>query len=128
MSRALRNPLLWVGLALAALGGGNWINGQMKLTQYRNELMRGPAPAWASSTEGFPHLTATTNAELLRPLRSSTAVRNFREAKRDFYQVVLSGGRVLTLVGLFILVIGLLWERRQRRHSQLPIRARRSPI
>ena len=36
----VRNPALWTGLALIALGGGNWINGQVKLAGRRQSEHR----------------------------------------------------------------------------------------
>lgn len=110
----VRNTALWTGLALIAVGGGNWINGQTKMAEYE-ALASQPVPVVGSgSAEEFPNLNERTTATLLDPLRSRTSGSSYVEGKREFYRVVLSGGRVLVLLGGFFVVAATYWENRRR--------------
>lgn len=109
----VRNPALWTGLALVALGGGNWVNGQIKLAEYEAVTRQPAAAATDRSFAEFRHLTERTNAALLEPLRNRLTTRTVAEGKRDFYAVVLSGGRIITLLGAFLMVASTYWERRR---------------
>jgi hypothetical protein len=108
----VRNPALWTGLALIALGGGNWINGQVKLAEYDAVASQSDTTGVAVPA-GFPHLNPRTNAALLEPLHSRLTTRSFAESKREFYGVVLTGGRVIVLLGAFLVVAASYWERRR---------------
>jgi hypothetical protein len=109
----VRNPALWTGLALIALGGGNWINGQVKLAEYEAVASHPPLSSSTRPFDEFVHLDENTNAALLEPLRSRLTTRSLAEGKRDFYAVVLTGGRLLTLLGAFLVVATTYWERRR---------------
>jgi hypothetical protein len=108
-----RNPTLWTGLALIAIGGGNWINGQVKLAEYEAVASHSEQAPSLGSTEGYPHLDARANAALLQPLRSRLTTRSFAEGKRDFYRVVLTGGRLIVILGAFLVVAATYWEHRR---------------
>ena len=118
MHRLVRNPVLGAALAILALGGGNWINGHVKLAEYEKIVARDTTQPAMESYEGFSHLSARTNANLLRPLLSPLISRSFAEGKLEFYRVVVTGGRLLVLFGLFLLVVALLWDRRQSRGAR----------
>lgn len=109
----VRNPALWTGLALMALGGGNWINGQVKLSEYEAVASQSEPAASAVVPAAFPHLNERTNRVLLEPLHSRLTTRSFADSKRDFYGVVLTGGRMILLLGVFLVVAATYWERRR---------------
>lgn len=114
-----RNPALWTGLALIVLGGGNWINGRQKIDEYQ-ALSEQPAQATAvSSPQEYPNLNDRTAAALLEPLRTSISTRSYAEGKRDFYRVVLTGGRLIVLFGAFLVVAATYWERRREAAAPL---------
>ncbi len=100
-----RNPGLWAGLALIAIGGGNWINGAVKLSEYEAVASQPPSSGSIDLPEEFPHLNERTNAALLEPLHSRMTTRSFAEGKRDFYSVVLTGGRLIMLLGAFCVLV-----------------------
>ena len=110
----VRNPALWTGLALIAVGGGNWLNGQAKMAEYEALASQPAQLAPASAPEEFPNLNERTTTTLLEPLRRSSTASSYVEGKRDFYRVVLSGGRVLVLLGAFFVVTATYWENRRR--------------
>jgi hypothetical protein len=110
----VRNPALWTGLALLAVGGGNWINGQAKMGEYEALAAQPPQLAAANAREEFPNLNARTTTTLLAPLRNRSDSNSYVEGKRDFYRVVLAGGRVLVLLGAFLIVAATYWENRRQ--------------
>jgi len=116
--RLLRNPLLGIGLALVALGTGNWINGRMKIDEYATIAARETAEPQVESYEGFPHLTQRTNANLLRPLTSPSSMYSYAAGKVEFYRVVVTGGQLLVTLGSLLLIVGALREHRQRSQQQ----------
>ena len=109
----VRNPALWTGLALIAVGGGNWMNGQLKLAEYEAVASQPDQVAAVGSPEEFPYLNDRTTTTLLEPLRSRLTTRSLAEGKRDFYSVVRTGGRVLVLLGAFLMVAATYWENRR---------------
>jgi len=109
----VRNPALWAGLALIAIGGGNWLNGRVKIADYDAVIAQRAQVEPASSPEEFPNLNERTATTLLAPLRSRVSQTSYDEGKRDFYRVVLTGGRVLVLIGAFLVVAATYWEHRR---------------
>ena len=111
--RLLRNPLLPVGLILVLLGLGNWYAGRDKTLEHEQLLATvEPAPP-AQDFDEFHDLNAHTNATLLRSLQRGSDASTLINAKLDFYKVVQSGGRMLTLAGLFCAAAALIrsWYR-----------------
>lgn len=108
-----RNPALWTGLALIVLGGGNWINGQAKIEEYQALAEQPKQLADVSSPGEYPNLNERTAAKLLEPLRTRITTRSYAEGKRDFYRVVLTGGRLIMLLGAFLMVAATYWEHRR---------------
>jgi len=115
-----RNPGLWVGLALIAIGGGNWINGAVKLSEYEAVASQRPANTDLRLPVEYPHLNERTNAALLEPLHSRVTTRSLAEGKRDFYSVVLTGGRLIALLGVFSVVVSTVLERRRSASVSAP--------
>lgn len=106
--RALRNPLLPIGLLLIILGLGNWYAGRDKGAEYEYLLAKGNLPAPAAHFEEFRELNAHTTATLLGPLQRGNDQHTLISAKLDFYRVVQSGGRILILLGLFCAAASLI--------------------
>jgi hypothetical protein len=119
------DALIPIGLVLLVLGMGNWYTGVSKITEYERVVAATTMPPAGGTADDFPELTARTRTTLLRALGpegdEDTAVR----AKLDFYRVVHSGGRIVTLLGLFCAAAGLIrtWFRR-RPDGRLPLALR----
>ena len=79
----------------------------------------GNLPARVEQFEEFRELNARTNASLLRPLQAGDDARSVVSDKLDFYRVVLAGGRMLVLLGLFTTAAGFIHSS-YRRHLQAP--------
>lgn len=80
-----RNTPLVVGLVLMALGAGNWVTGEVRLSQERVVALGEPSTASAPRSE---------------------AERELARVRMDFYHVVASGGRLLAAAGFLVAAIG----------------------
>jgi hypothetical protein len=114
-----RHPALPIGLVLIVLGVGNWSVSQPKVAEYTRRASAPDPIDTRASFEDFQRLTAHTNSGVLEGLHRGAADFRDADAKRDFYTVLDSGGRVIALVGLLLTGIGLLQQWRHRRASHL---------
>jgi len=94
-----------IGLVLLVLGIGNWVVGGYKIHQYRRR-------AEIAYRRGGPdvHLPYRGTASILEP---TTPARDLYEASRvkyEQYRVVHRGGRMLTILGV-LMVLGALARR-----------------
>jgi hypothetical protein len=117
-----RHPGLPVGVLLVILGLGNWVVSRSKLFEYGNRIASTDTIEHVGSLADYPELTPHTNATLLERLHRGTPNYNFTAAKLDFYTVVQSGGRVLTVVGVLVASIALMraWGERRLGDEPLP--------
>jgi hypothetical protein len=118
------DALIPIGLVLLLLGAGNWYTGLSKITEYERVVAAATLPA-AGTADDFPELTARTRSTLLRALGPDGDEDSAVRAKLDFYRVVHSGGRIVTLLGLFCGAAGLTrsWFR-QRPKGRPPLALR----
>lgn len=114
--KLLRTPAVLIGLLLAMIGFGNVYTGSIKTAEYE-ELLATPAsepqpPRQDDAPKLEPHLRTTLLSSLAGQQDPNSAAR----AKLDFYRVVYSGGRLLTLAGLFCALAGAIhyWYRESR--------------
>lgn len=100
MARERRPPykdtLLVAGVLLIALGIGNWMTGAVRTRPHAEYLRQHPGSA---QTQSF-------KAELLLPPDEQRQERDVARAKLEFYQLVLSGGRFMVLLGGICLLGG----------------------
>lgn len=109
--------LLLVGSMLLVVGAGNWYTGERKVGEYSAALATRSRAATAAPSPDFPHLDARMTQDLLAPLRHAGGVDQHASAKLDFYQVVRTGGRMLTMLGLGACATAGLARRYRRRHE-----------
>ena len=102
------SPLLPVGLLLMILGAGNWYTGISRGAEHEELLAAGKIPAMAADFDDFPELSAHTTATLLGPLQRGSDQQSLIKTKLDFYRVVQTGGRMLTILGLLCGLAGLM--------------------
>lgn len=110
-----RHPALPVGIVLLVLGLGNWMASRSKVLEYERRGRAAEPAERAGSLEGFKRLTPRTNATLLERLHRRLGDYGVADAKRDFYTVMQSGGRLISVIGLLLIGIGLLQRWRERR-------------
>lgn len=131
MSGFWRHPALPIGVVLLVLGLGNWVASRDKISEYERRVREPDPTEGPSSLDGFTRLTPRTNATLLERLQPHFGDYGVAEARRDFYTVVQSGGRLIAVTGLLLIGIGLLqrWrERRLQRAATGPSIAPRTPL
>src|SRR5215470_8111654 len=117
MTPLWRSPVLAVGVVLFVLGLGNWLVSRNKIIEYNQRIDADTTIKRMGNLDEYPRLTAQTNATLLGRLHRGFADYTYRSAKLDFYQVVNSGGRFLSLAGILLISVTLVrsWlERRAR--------------
>ena len=100
--------LLVAGLVLLLLGIGNWIVGAVQITKYQRLLRNTAKTGLEESYRNFQELDLRKNEEVLRRINKDRNKYNTARVKVDFYYVVLGGGRLLFLIGLFLTFFGLI--------------------
>jgi hypothetical protein len=112
----LRTPLVLVSLLLTLIGLGNVYTGRTKTAEYEELLANKRALPPEPSPRESSHLEPRLRSSLLRTLAPEEDPFAAARAKLDFYRVVHSGGRLLTLLGLFCFATGVIhfWYRQAR--------------
>jgi hypothetical protein len=122
MGALWRHPVLPVGIVLLVLGLGNAIASWSRLAEYEQRAST-PDPVERPAVDGFKRLTARTSATVLDRLHRRRSAYGVLDAKRDFYRVVHSGGRLIAIVGLLLIGTGMLQRWRDRRAQRIAARA-----
>jgi hypothetical protein len=95
LQQLLRSSLVVAGLLLLAVGIGDTVTGRSKVLQYQRLLRTTAAPAPADPTALFPTSSETQERhELAR-------------TKLGYYQMLLSVGQFLTVLGVACLATGI---------------------
>lgn len=122
-----RYPALPIGVVLLVLGLGNWLASRDKVIEYARRAELAVPVQRTESLDEFTRLSPRTNATVLDRLHRGFDYGS-ADAKRDFYMIVQSGGRFLTVAGLLSIGIGMLGRWRSRRvtpsGSRRPLRER----
>jgi hypothetical protein len=100
--------LLVAGFLLLFLGMGNWIAGAVELTKYQGLLRKTAETGLEESYRSFQELDQQKNEEVLRRINEDRERYNAARVKMDFYYVVLSGGRLLFLLGALLTFLSLI--------------------
>jgi hypothetical protein len=82
------------GLVLLALGLGNWITGTIRTAEHQERIE-------AAALRSSPSPDGETSD---RPSEEEVEIARVR---MDFYHVVASGGRLMTLAGVLLTTFGL---------------------
>ena len=100
--------LLVAGLIFLVLGIGNWIVGAVQITKYQGLLHQTAQTGLEDSYRSFQELDQQKSEEVLRRINEDRERYNAARVKMDFYYVVLSGGRVLFLLGALLTFFALI--------------------
>ena len=84
------------GVTFLVLGAGNTFVGTTKLSEYQTLVAEGRARGY------FPE--TNMSEQLVRPLDDQGERYNIARAKVDLYHVVLSGGLLMTGIGLILTI------------------------
>jgi len=108
------------GLVCLVFGVGNWVVGTIETVKYQNLLLKTAHTGLEDSYRSFQQLDQQRNEEVLRRLTENREKYNAARVKLNFFYVVLTGGRLLFLIGCVITVVMMV--RMIRRDAQAKIR------
>jgi hypothetical protein len=111
--------LLIAGVVCLALGIVNWGVGAIESTKYQNLLTKTAQTGLEESYRSFQELDHQKNEEVLRRITEDREKYNAARVKLNFFYVVLTGGRALFLLGLFLTLWSLM--RLIRQDAQIKI-------
>lgn len=100
--------LLMAGLMCLLLGLGNWLVGAVEIARYQGLLQNTAQTGLEDSYRSFQELDHQKNEEVLRRITEDREKYNTARVKLDFYYVVVSGGRVLFLLGALLTFFALI--------------------
>jgi hypothetical protein len=105
---AYSNVLFITGVACLVLGIGNWVVGSVETSKYQNLLNKTARTGLEESYRNFQELDQQKNEEVLRRINENREKFNAARVKLNFFYVVLTGGRILFLLGLALMVGALI--------------------
>jgi hypothetical protein len=91
--------LVIAGVVCLLLGIGNWTVGAIESTKYQSLLHKTARTGLEDSYRSFQELDHQKNEEVLRRINEDREKYNAARVKLNFFYVVLTGGRVLFLLG-----------------------------
>jgi uncharacterized membrane protein len=97
-----------VGLALVALGAGNWVLGLERTQTYSRMVAARAHPASLTDDRGFDELEAGGGGAVLEPLTIQQRQTSYTRARMDFYHAAFLAGRVIVLLGLVLTLLGFI--------------------
>ena len=96
------------GVACGFLGVGNWVVGSVETSKYQTLLYKTAQTGLEDSYRSFQELDQQRNEEALRRINENRERFNAARVKLNFFYVVLTGGRILFLLGLFLALASLI--------------------
>jgi hypothetical protein len=111
--------LLISGIVCFVLGIGNWMVGAIETAKYQNLLQKSGQTGLEESYRNFQELDHQKNEAVLQRINEDRERYSAARIKLNFFFVVLTGGRVLFLVGVVIILWSLV--RLIRRDARLKI-------
>lgn len=96
------------GVVCLLLGIGNWLVGSIETSKYQSLLYKTAQTGLEESYRSFQELDQQKNEEVLRRINQNREKFNAARVKLNFYYVVLIGGRVLFLLGSFLVLASLI--------------------
>ena len=89
------------------LGVGNWIIGAVETAKYQSLLQKTRQTGLEESYRSFQELDYQKNEEVLQRINEDRHKYNAAQVKLNFFYVVLTGGRVLFLIGAVLSFLAL---------------------
>ena len=90
------------GLVCLVLGIGNWTVGALESSKYQALLRKTSQTGLEENYRSFQELDRQKNAEALRRINNDRQKYNAARAKLNFFFVVLSGGKLLFVIGALL--------------------------
>jgi uncharacterized BrkB/YihY/UPF0761 family membrane protein len=112
--------LVIAGVVCLTLGIGNWTVGAIESTKYQSLLHKTAQTGLEDSYRSFQELDHQKNEEVLRRINEDREKYNAARVKLNFFYVVLTGGRILFLLGLLLTLFSMI--RLIRRDAQTKLK------
>jgi len=96
------------GVALIALGAGNWIIGLDRTEQYSQMAAAPSHPESATDYRSFDEIDAGKGGAVLEPLTIQQRELSYATARMDFYHATFLTGEALTIAGLLVTLWGFM--------------------
>ena len=90
------------GLVCLVLGIGNWTVGSVESSKYQALLRKTSRTGLEETYRSFQELDRQKNAEALKRINNDRQKYNAARAKLNFFFVVLSGGKLLFVIGALL--------------------------
>jgi len=87
------------GLVCLVLGIGNWTVGALETAKYQALLRKTAQTGLEETYRSFQELDQQKNAEVLRRINDDREKYNAAKVKLNFFFVVLTGGKLLFVIG-----------------------------
>jgi len=100
--------LVIAGVVCLAMGIGNWTVGAIESTKYQSLLHKTAQTGLEDSYRSFQELDHQKNEEVLRRINEDREKYNAARVKLNFFYVVLTGGRILFLLGLLLTLFSMI--------------------
>jgi hypothetical protein len=102
------------------MGIGNWTVGAIETSKYQALLYKTARTGLEENYRNFQELDDQKNQEVLRRINEDREKFNGARVKLNFFYVVLTGGRVLFIVGVVLSLMAIV--RLIRRDSRIKIK------
>jgi hypothetical protein len=112
--------LLVSGVVCLVMGIGNWTVGAIETSKYQALLYKTARTGLEENYRNFQELDDQKNQEVLRRINEDREKFNGARVKLNFFYVVLTGGRVLFIVGVILSLMAIV--RLIRRDSRIKIK------
>src|SRR5688572_4425720 len=112
--------LMVAGVVCLVMGIGNWTVGVIETSKYQTLLYKTARTGLEENYRKFQELDHQKNEEVLRRINEDREKFNGARVKLNFFHVVLTGGRVLFIVGVILSLMAIV--RLIRRDSRIKIK------
>jgi hypothetical protein len=96
------SSLMVSGLVCLVLGIGNWTVGALETAKYQGLLRKTAQTGLEETYRSFQELDQQKNAEVLRRINGDREKYNAAKVKLNFFFVVLTGGKLLFVIGAIL--------------------------
>jgi hypothetical protein len=93
------------GLLCLVLGVGNWGVGAVETSKYQSLLRKTAQTGLEESYRNFQQLDHQKNEEVLRRINQDRERYNAARVKLNFFYVVMTGGKILFLIGALVMLL-----------------------
>jgi hypothetical protein len=114
------SSVLMAGFVCLIMGIGNWTVGAIETSKYQALLFKTARTGLEENYRSFQELDHQKNEEELRRINEDREKFNGARVKLNFFYVVLTGGRVLFVVGAVLSVVAVF--RLIRQDAQLKVK------